>query len=891
VTVRVTTLKGAAAGCYYTSHLPSYYLDGDEPPGRWWGQATGRLGLNGEIAADPFHAVIDGKHPTTGADLGRRFGEGSVRGFDATFSAPKSVSVLFGLGDETIRDQVVEAHDASVNSVLGWIQQHADTRMRIHGHVMCVDSDGIVAAVFRQHTSRRLDPQLHTHAVISNRVLAPDGRWLALDARTIKLDQRTLSALYHASLRAELTGRLGVRWQEVEHGIAEIADMPVGVLAEFSQRTSDIDERMEAKLARFRHDLGRHPTPEERWRLEREAVTDSRPPKRHGITGEELRQEWRDRVEELGLDPHDLVQTAIGQQRLRDSIDERLVLRMVDQAMETLEAGQSSWRSAEVLRALAATFPTTVPANAERLTGWLQTLTDHTIEHRCVDLGLAMSSATPLRRDGRPITEAAVDRRLTTQAILDQEERLITWAEHRLSQPSSLGRVEGRGLDPGQVEVARTVAGHRRLELVEGPAGTGKTTAIAAAVASLQAQRRHVFGVAPTAAAAEVLGAETGMAGDTLDKLLVEHSLTQRPPRPEYDLSAGTTVIVDEAGTASAPALAQLADLADRKDWRVIMVGDPRQFSAVGRGGMFAYLVNQHGAVELDQVHRFRNDWERKASLQLRTGNPNALADYEQHGRLHGGSAQEMESKITAAWTAARSRGETVALMANTNQAVNRLNRLAQQTRFLNGDISVQKGRLQVGDEVICVGDEVVTRRNDRTLRTSEGVMVKNRDSWVVHTIHSDRSITVAGGNGTIRLPADYVASDLRLGYAQTSHATQGRTVNTALLLIDSPTDHAGVYTPMTRGRDANHAYVITEDTQTALEVLSQATTRDWIDQPAVARREQLDPHRSPQLSSPGEEDEFEGLERRVRELIDERRERDREVERVRHRGFGLTIN
>jgi len=891
VTVRVTTLKGVGAGRYYTSHLPSYYLDGDEPPGRWWGQATERLGLNGEIAADPFHALIDGKHPTTGADLGRRFGDGSVRGFDATFSAPKSVSVLFGLGGETIRDEVVEAHDASVNSVLGWIQEHAHTRMRIHGHVVCVDSDGIAAAVFRQHTSRRLDPQLHTHAVIANRVLAPDGRWLALDARTIKLDQRTLSALYHASLRAELTGRLGVRWQGVEHGIAEIADMPVEVLAEFSQRTIDIDQRMEAKLARFRHDLGRDPTPEERWRLEREAVTDSRPAKRHGITCEELRQEWQFRVQELGLDPDNLVQTAVGRRRLRDQVDPTLVVRMVSQAIATLEAGQSSWRPAEVLRELAATFPTTVPANAERLTGWLQIFTDHMIEHRFVDLGLPMSMATPLRRDGRPITEAAVDRRLTTQAILDQEERLITWADHRFTHPSSIGRVEGRGLDPGQIEVAGTVAGRRRLELVEGPAGAGKTTALTAAVASLQAQRRHVFGVAPTAAAAEVLGAEIGMDADTLDKLLVEHSLTQRPPQPEYDLSAGTTVIVDEAGTASTPALARLADLADRKDWRVVLVGDPRQFSAVGRGGMFAYLVSQHGAVELDQVHRFRNDWERKASLQLRIGNPDSLADYEQHGRLHGGSAQEMELKIIATWTAARSRGETVALMANSNQAVNRLNQLAQITRFMDGEVSIQKGYLRIGEEVASVGDEVVTRRNDRTLRTSEGVMVKNRDRWVVQTIHSDRSITVAGGSGTIRLPADYVASDLRLGYAQTSHATQGRTVNTALLLIDSPTDHAGVYTPMTRGRDANHAYVVTEDTQTARDVLTQAITRDWIDQPAVARQAQLVARRSPVLPSPGDEDEFAKLKRHVRGLMDNRLVPARDAERTTGRGMDLSIS
>ncbi len=245
MTVRVATLKGASAGRYYTEHLPSYYLDGDEPPGRWWGRGTGLLGLDGDVMAEAFLELIAGRDPSTGEDLGRRYGEGSVRGYDATFSAPKSVSVLFGIGDADVRQQVVEAHEQAVAAVLGWVENHAHTRMRRRHHVVTVDADGIVVAVFRQHTSRKLDPQLHTHAVIANRVKASDGRWLALDARIIKLDQRTLSAMYHAGLRAELTRRLGVRWKEPEHGIAEIADIDADVLAEFSQRTIDVEHRVD----------------------------------------------------------------------------------------------------------------------------------------------------------------------------------------------------------------------------------------------------------------------------------------------------------------------------------------------------------------------------------------------------------------------------------------------------------------------------------------------------------------------------------------------------------------------------------------------------------------------------------------------------------------------
>jgi conjugative relaxase-like TrwC/TraI family protein len=195
MTVRVTTLKGPDAGAYYVEALPSYYLDSGEPPARWRGAGAEELGLAGEVDDDAFLALMAGADPTTGAQLGRRLGEDSVRGFDVTASAPKSVSVLFALGDDHVRQRVLAAHDTAVAVMVDWIETHALTRFRIAGQVAVVDAEGIVAATFRQHSSRSGDPQLHTHAVIPNRVRSPDGRWLALDARGLKVDQRTLSAL------------------------------------------------------------------------------------------------------------------------------------------------------------------------------------------------------------------------------------------------------------------------------------------------------------------------------------------------------------------------------------------------------------------------------------------------------------------------------------------------------------------------------------------------------------------------------------------------------------------------------------------------------------------------------------------------------------------------
>jgi AAA domain len=651
-------------------------------------------------------------------------------------------------------------------------------------------------------------------------------------------------------------------------------------------------------------------------------VVDSRPAKPHGPIPERLHRWWDGRLRALGFEHDRLLAAVMGRQWRQVGLDSAAVAQLVDQSLGSLTARQSTWRPAELVRELAANLPTTITVDPEQLTPWLERLADHVLTTRCADISRPAPDGVSRRRDGRPISEAATDRTLTTQAILDQEERILKWAERRLApdhQPSPLPAALRGGLDAAQAAVAAVVASGRPLELVVGAAGTGKTTALGPAVTHLHRQGRVVFGVAPNAAAAQALAAETGMPTDTLDKLLHEHHQPDRPPHPRFALPAGVTLVVDEAGAVATAKLAQIAQLADRQRWRVILVGDPRQFSAVGRGGMFGHLVATYGADELDQVHRLTHHWERQASLRLRKGDPLVLTEYHRHGRLHGGTTDDMEAEVIAAWQQARDHGQTVALMANSHDTVDRLNRLGQTTRISAGELNLRGPRLRLGDQMSLVGDEVVTRRNDRTLRTDQGLMVKNRDHWTLTAIHGDRSVTLTGPTGNIRLPADYVTQHLELGYAQTSHANQGRTVDTALLLVDGTIDSRGVYTPMTRGRDANHAYVVTENNQTALDVLAQAMTRDRIDQPAIARRGHLDHHRNQRtLSTLGTDpeekkshdvwlgerrhlvvaeqnprDEKTAVERRIEQLIVERRartEREHATGRSHHRGRGVAI-
>ena len=152
-----------------------YYLDPDEPPGRWWGNGRHDLGLDGTVTGDELRSVLEGRHPRSGVRLGRSFGDKSARGFDATFSAPKSVSVLWALTpDPWVRAEVLAAHDAAVDAALGWFQTHGAVTRRGTDGVFQVDTQGVTAALFRQHTSRTVDPQLHTHAIISSKVQDPD---------------------------------------------------------------------------------------------------------------------------------------------------------------------------------------------------------------------------------------------------------------------------------------------------------------------------------------------------------------------------------------------------------------------------------------------------------------------------------------------------------------------------------------------------------------------------------------------------------------------------------------------------------------------------------------------------------------------------------------------
>lgn len=839
--LRVTTLRASGAGSsarYYTRYLAD---DGPEGPGVWLGRQADGLGLAGEVTHEDLEALLSGHDPVTGTRLGTalvdRFDSKgklipAVAGFDATFSAPKSVSVWWALtGDPRLLD----AHDTAVRAVLEHLERYGSTtRVRVNGARQHPESGGLVMAAFRQTTSREDDPQLHTHVVISTKVQTTDGRWLALDARFLKRKQRALGGLYQSVLRAELTHRFGVAWGPVTNGQAELAGLPAELLGVFSKRTTQVDDAVAVALTEFRDREGRDPTRRERAALTRRAAEDSRANKTH-LSPAELVPRWRREAADAGWTTPRLTRSlTVGREAQAPTPN----LTIVD-VVEQLTTTGSTWTRADVVQAICDLAPPVSQRSGHDWARLVEGAADRVFA-ACVDLDPPDRGASTRASDGRSLWIAPIESHLTHDTVLAQEERILLFAHEAvetLRSPSATVRTEG--LDVVQADAAAAVAGHDRLVLVVGPAGTGKTTTLRAAADDLNSAGRAVFGVAPTAKAAKVLHDETGIRSDTLAKLLYEW----RKPVPcdRWRLPPGSTVIVDEAGMVGTGALDALTTHAVSQRWRLVLVGDPRQLQAVGRGGMFDELCRSAPAYELATIHRFHHRWEQTASLRLRSGDHAALDAYLDHDRVRAGTFDELAERAARIWASADAAGHTVAVIAEINEHVDALNAAIQNLRTCQGDLGPEHARI-AGTEMAHVGDRVVTRRNDRALVTDRNEPVRNRDRWTVQAVGVDGSLAVAHdqGHGTVVLPADYVRNHVRLGYAATAHGNQGDTVDLGITIVTAGTSHRSLYVGATRGRADNQLYVVTDDPDRARDVLEHALNNDRADQPAVARRREL---------------------------------------------------
>ncbi len=514
---------------------------------------------------------------------------------------------------------------------------------------------------------------------------------------------------------------------------------------------------------------------------------------------------------------------------------------MIVEAVCRAEDESATWLKADLARHVATLIAPT-GADAASTISHIDRLAA-AVADRCV--GLAPAGTGPLRRDGRPVSEAVTDRRLTTQRVLDQETGLQAWAGHAATGPTTRDDPHGAAVD--------AIAGGGGLTLVVGPAGTGKTTATAAAVERLHEQRRPVVAVAPSGKAADVLGTEAGCQATTVAAFLLadEHQRSRWPAR--------TTVIVDEAGMATTDDLHRLATLAEAYQWRVVCVGDPEQLAAVGRGGTFTHWTTTLPHHQLDQPRRFTEPWEATASLALRAGDPTAAEAYAAHGRLATTHPVLLPDRVARRYVRHDQAGQTVAITTTTAETARAINVAIQRATAPPRRTTV---RLADGTRT-GVGDTVAARRNDRRLVTDQGDQVRNRQIWTVLHAHPDGALTAHHPDrGCVELPAGYVANDVELGWAVTGYGNQGDTTDVAIAVLEPHTTRNHAYVALTRGRHTNTALIL-DATGTAdpADALATIVTRPSRTESALATQQRL---RGQEPAPPVPPDRNEAIRRRL---------------------------
>ena len=796
-----------------------------------------RASVRTQVAVE-FFTAEHGRPPTDAREVAATIAKHSrqkttaVAGYDLTFSPVKSISALWAVAPVCVAAQIELAHHDAVNDALAFLEKHALYSREGARGVRQVDVTGLVATAFTHRDSRAGDPDLHTHVAVANKVQTASGKWLAIDGRVLFKAHVTASETYNTAIEKHLKARLGLVFTEragTDAGKRPIREV-VGVDPRLNQRWStrrvSIEARRSELATAFQADHGRPPTVVESIHLAQQATLETRDAKHEPRTLTEQRTTWAQEADQVLGGPAAV--TAMVTAALSpnvspadtEQVDSAWVQATAKTIVGTLQESRSTWQvwhvRAEAQRRVRAAelAPHQVEAVVDRLV-------ERVLHARSVRITQPLDDvAEPeqLRRaDGSSMYEVAGSTLFTSEGILAAERRLVAMAGRGNGRRASQRAVgialleqaaNGVTLNAGQAALVTGMAtSGARLQLAIAPAGTGKTTAMRALAAAWDSDGGTVIGLAPSATAAAVLREQLGASTDTLAKLTWSIARNDLPDWAQ-NIGPATLVVVDEAGMADTLSLAATVDFVIARGGSVRLIGDDQQLAAIGAGGVLRDIAATHGALHLTELMRFVDPAEGAASLALRDGNPESLGFYLDRGRIHVGDLGMLTDDVFTAWAHDRAHGLDSVMLAPTRELASQLNQRAQAHR-LAGTTPHAGARLADGNTAY-VGEQVITRTNDRRYRINATDWVKNGDRWTVVAVRNDGSLRVrhARHGRVITLPRTYVTASTELGYATTVHGAQGVSADTMHGVATGTESRQQLYTMLTRGRHANHLYL-----------------------------------------------------------------------------------
>jgi conjugative relaxase-like TrwC/TraI family protein len=840
------------------SALGDYYLkDGErvEAPGRWAGGAhLFRLDAAVPVTGDQLRTLMDVRRPDTGDELRPVGASGeAVAALDATFSAPKSVSAVWALGSPELRERIEAAHEIAIDRALTYAVQHVPMlRQRVDAStVLHAKAVGVVATSWRHSTARAVadhvpDPQLHSH-VLLHAAQRRDGRLVAIDSRTWLQHQREVGAAYRTELARELAG-LGFF---VERGTGrseryfELAGVPQPLIDRWSSRHHQVQAAIRDRLSTTERDLraviaeGGPAAADARERLELLLANGQLAPAEERMMGT-ITRTGKVAVAAADLDT-----------------EWRRTARGIGFAPERVEALRRQQRE-----------PLT-PAAADRVLGALTEFDATFPDREARAIALERSAGTPIDDALRPLAELRdsgeilrlADGSGTTREHRARERATISTAQrvighrvtplHRdsvIAQADRLDReLQGRGgrLSDEQRQAIMVACSDRKLVMIEGQAGTGKSTALTGIARAHREAGRELIVTSTASVAAERLARDLHHAGvDTRHYSLA--ALETAITNGRVVLGSQTTIIHDEAALASTREQHALLAAVETSGARLIAVGDPHQNPPVGAGGLWPHL---EAAVSADESRavlthnlRARDPADRRDQAHFRDGGHElAIRGYAARERVHISAdlCRAEDAALEAAHTDMRNGRTTIVLAQTSNDHLDELNARYQAIRRQHGELGTAMIPARGRPYSLHPGDEVQIRR---TINHPDCGPLRNGTTALISSVDPDaQTIGLALQTGeSVNVSIDEAAAaQLRLAYVQHPFPAQGLTTDTARLIVSAHATREGTYVALTRAREETHLYaeesVDADRDGDRLQALADRIGRTEPDLPSIA--------------------------------------------------------
>jgi conjugative relaxase-like TrwC/TraI family protein len=791
--VMVATIAAGTTAQYY-SKQSEYYLGGGEPAGRWI-SATNNFGVTNGGTVDNslferLHAGLD----ESGERLLTNSGDESKRvaGIDLTLSAPKSVSIIFALADEETRRAVEAAQHRACEATIAFMDRHA-AFCRRGRNGLHLERASITVASFQHGEARPVahddgkifaDPNLHTHNVILNCAVRRDGTIGALDARHLFSYKMAAGAAYHLALATELQ-KLGFAIEGIgKNGIFEVAGVPRDLREYFSARRREVEAALaaeglttsEAPVLAAAIALGTRTSKQEQG-----------PNDRFTLWAEEA-----SRFVEIERFVAELQTHREPDPKERDKIIAERMAALPDE----LTAHESVFEARHLYAAVATALVGT-GANAERIDAEAK---------RLVEAGLVVE----LGRDklSQPVYSTAAQIAIERD-LLALAERLLHEQRPAPSEERVAELCRARGLTREQTRAAHAATSAAAVAIVEGAAGSGKTTMLAPVVAAYRDIGMRVIGTATAWKIATQLKDDLGIQSRATDAWIAYARAGGK------FLDRNTVLVVDEAGLLSSRQMHDLLAQVEQAGAKAVLVGDSKQLQAVGSGPGLAILASVTDPTRVDSIVRQHEAWAREAVTDFAMGRTaGGLRAFSERGLLTTATSEKLAIKLLVdAWAATQQvvSDPATLLIAKTNAQVRALNeevrsRLKASRQIRGDEIAIstvtpsghgQTLNLAMGDRIRFLVRQDTLGVINGTIATITHIEGPGGEDPTISVVIGDRTATFRPSD----LADEHGRARLGHAYATTIYGSQGLTTDRAFVLLDPSMNRHDIYVAASRSR------------------------------------------------------------------------------------------